>query len=179
VDPEAYVDPTAQIIGRVRIGPRVFVGPSAVIRADEANADGEVEAVTIEPECNVQDGVIIHALAGTPVTIRTRTSLAHGAIIHGPCAIGPECFVGFGAVVFKSNVGSGVFVGTRAVVQGVNIPADMFVPPSVALSQDQVGQLRPTSPDEREFMDEVVRTNVRLAEGYLNAARPVHELPND
>ena len=63
----AYIDPTAQVIGRVRIDARVFVGPNAVIRADELCTDGEVHAIVVEAECNVQDGVIVHALAGTQV----------------------------------------------------------------------------------------------------------------
>jgi carbonic anhydrase/acetyltransferase-like protein (isoleucine patch superfamily) len=31
----AYLDPTAVIIGRVKIGKNVFIGPGAVIRAEE------------------------------------------------------------------------------------------------------------------------------------------------
>lgn len=35
VDKSAYIDPTAVIVGKVNIGKNVFVGPTAVIRADE------------------------------------------------------------------------------------------------------------------------------------------------
>ena len=110
IDPTAYVDPTATVIGLVRIGPRVFVGPNVVIRADEVDKHGEVKPIVIEAQSNVQDAVIIHALAGTEVTIGRRTSLAHGAIIHGPCTVAERSFVGFGAVVFMAKVGSGVFI---------------------------------------------------------------------
>ena len=170
VDPTAYVDPSAQVIGRVQIGPRVFVGPNAVIRADEADKHGEVSPIVVEAECNVQDGVIIHALAGTEVTIGQRTSLAHGAIVHGPCSMGERCFVGFGAVVFKANVGSGVFLAARSVVEEADVPASTYVPPFTFLSQDRVGRLRDTSPQERGFMEEVVEMNLQLAEGYLAAS---------
>ena len=88
VDPTAYVDRTAQIIGLVQIGPRVFIGPNVVIRADEVDNNGEVKPIVVEAECNVQDGVIIHALAGAPVRIGSRTSLTHGSIVHGPCILG-------------------------------------------------------------------------------------------
>lgn len=88
VDPTAYVDRTAQIIGLVQIGPRVFIGPNVVIRADEVDNNGEVKPIVVEAECNVQDGVIIHALAGTSVRIGSRTSLTHGSIVHGPCILG-------------------------------------------------------------------------------------------
>ena len=167
IDPAAYIDPTAQVIGRVRIGPRVFVGPGAVIRADEADKNGEVKPIVLEAECNVQDGVIIHALAGTDVMVGPRTSLAHGAIIHGPCSLGDRCFVGFGAVVFKATVGSGVFIAARAVVQEADVPDNLFVPSSVAVSQNLLARLRTTTPHERGFMENIVEANIRLAEGYL------------
>ncbi len=171
IHPTAYVDPTAQVIGRVRIGPHVFVGPNAVIRADEFDTDGEVQAIVVEAECNVQDGVIIHALAGTEVTIGQRTSLAHGAIVHGPCSLGERCFVGFGAVIFKANVGPGVFIAARAVVEEVDVPASTFIPSFAFISQDRIGRLRKTDPHERGFMEEVVETNLKLADGYLCSAQ--------
>jgi len=171
IHPTAYVDSTAQVIGRVRIGPRVFLGPNAVIRADELDEDGEVKPIVVEAECNVQDGVIIHALAGTEVTIGQRTSLAHGAIVHGPCSLGERCFVGFGAVVFRANVGSGVFIATRAVVEEVDVPASTFVPSFTLISQDRIGRLRKTNRRECEFMENVIETNLKLAEGYLSSAQ--------
>jgi len=171
VDPAAYIDPTARVIGRVRIGPLVFIGPGAVIRADEADRDGEVAPIVVEAECNVQDGVVIHALGGTQVTIGRRTSLAHGAIVHGPCSLGERCFVGFGGVVFKATVGPGVFIAARAVVQEAEVPANLFVPPSAAISQYTVGQLRTTTSQERGFMGDVVEANLKLAEGYLSLAQ--------
>ncbi len=171
IHPTAYVDSTAQVIGRVRIGARVFIGPNAVIRADELGEDGEVKPIVVEAECNVQDGVIIHALAGTEVTIGQRTSLAHGAIVHGACSLGERCFVGFGAVVFKANVGPGVFIATRAVVEEVNVPENTFVPSLTFISHDQIGRLRKTNPREREFMEEIIETNLKLAEGYLGTVQ--------
>ena len=167
VDSTAYVDPSAQLIGAIRIGPRVFVGPNAVLRADELSADGDVKPILIEADCNVQDGVIIHALAGTSVTVGAKTSLAHGAIIHGPCSLGDRCFVGFGAVVFKARLGSGVFIAARAVVEGVDLPADAVVGSTTITSQDQADQLGTTSPQQREFMADVVQANLKLTEGYL------------
>lgn len=104
VDSSAYVDPSAQIIGNVRLGPCVYVGPNAVIRADETDFSSAVAPIEIGPECNVQDGVIIHALGGAKVTVGRRSSLTHGCIVHGPCTLGTGCFVGFGAKVFDAEM---------------------------------------------------------------------------
>jgi len=163
----AYVDSTAQVIGRVEIGARVYIGPNAVIRADEPDENGKVAPIIIADDCNIQDSVIVHALGGTGVTVAPRSSLSHGVIVHGPCTIGEGCFVGFGAVVFNASLGSGVFVAPRAVVENVAVPPERFIPAASAIAQDEVPPLRQTDPGEHAFMAKVVKTNIALAEGYL------------
>ncbi len=167
VDPTAYVDPTARIIGRVTIGANVFVGPNAVIRADEVDSEGNVLPIIIESECNVQDGVIIHSLSGTQITIGRRTSVSHGAIVHGPCKLAEGCFVGFGAVVFRANIGSGVLISARAVVEGADVPADVFIPPGAVIYGEVGSGLESPNAAQREFMEKVVNANLKLARGYL------------
>lgn len=171
VDPTSYVDPTAQIIGNVRIGERVYVGPNAVIRADEADDEGRVHSIEIAAECNVQDGVIIHALGGTQVRIGGETALGHGCIVHGPCVIGRESFVGFRAVVYDAVLGDGAFIGAGAVVQGVELGSNALVGPCAAiLSMDDAGRLvGGTGAAEVAFREKVVKANVALAKEYLEA----------
>ena len=173
VDPTAYIDPTAQVIGNVHIGPRVYVGPNAVIRADESDEKGQVHSIEIEAECNVQDGVIIHALGGTHVKIGRRTSLAHGCIIHGPCTLGQECFVGFRAVVYNAALEEGAFISAGSVVQQVDLVANAFVPPAVAVSsgEDIAKLVTATTPANREFMKKVVNANLALTKGYIHLAQ--------
>ena len=168
VDATAYIDTTAQIIGNVRIGPQVYVGPNVIIRADEADYNGDVQPIEIGPECNVQDGVIIHALAGTKVVVGQRTSLGHGCIVHGPCTIGQGCFIGFRAVVFKATLEDGVFVGASTVVHEVDLAPKSLVPPAVSiLSTEHVAELvSTTSPTDCAFMEKVVTANLALTRGY-------------
>ncbi|MEA3224449.1 MAG: DapH/DapD/GlmU-related protein [Planctomycetota bacterium] len=169
VDPSAYIDPTAQLIGNVHVGPRVYIGPNAVIRADETDTPLGVAPIEIGPQCNVQDGVIIHALGGAKVTVGRRSSLGHGCIVHGPCTLGEGCFVGFGAKVFDATIGDGVFVGMGAVVQGVELAPESLVPPAVSVfcRKHMIKLVSTTSPKDRKFMEKVVAANVVLAEGYI------------
>lgn len=168
VDPAAYIDPTARVIGNVRIGADVYVGPYAVIRADETDTNGEVSPITIAAESNVQDGVIIHALGGTQVKIGKRTSLAHGCVIHGPCIVGNNCFVGFKAVVYNSDLADGTFISTSATVQGVELKANSLIPPASAiLSEKDIAKSAKTTTDkETQFMQKVIAANLTLAKGY-------------
>ncbi|MFP4040241.1 MAG: hypothetical protein ACLFS7_06835 [Desulfosudaceae bacterium] len=161
----ATIHPSAVVIGNVQIGEKVFVGPNAVIRSDEPCPAGRVEVIVIESEVNIQDGVIIHALGGSPVRIGQGSSLAHGAVIHGPCNVGENCFIGFKTVVFKADLGAGVVIQHQALVEGVVIPAEMHVPSmSGVLTQEDVRQLRPVSPELTAFAQKVRQTNVFLAE---------------
>jgi len=161
----AYVHSTAAVIGNVRIGARVFVGPNAVIRADEPGAGGKVEAIVVEPEANIQDGVIVHALGGAPVRISRGASLAHGAVVHGPCEIGENSFIGFKSVVFKASLGRGVIIEHQALVERVTIPEGMHVPSMTAvLSPEDVLKLQPASSELMTFADKVRQTNIFLAE---------------
>ena len=173
VDPSAYIDPAARLIGNVRIGPRVYVGPNAIIRADETDGSSPVAPIEIGPECNVQDGVIIHALGGTRVTVGRRSSLAHGCIVHGPCVLGEGCFVGFGAKVFDATVADAVFVGTGAIVQAVELAPKSFVPAgaSVLCREHVIELVSTTSAEDRAFMEKVIAANVALAQGYIRLDR--------
>jgi carbonic anhydrase/acetyltransferase-like protein (isoleucine patch superfamily) len=150
------------IVGKVKIGRDVFVGPGAVIRADEPGS-----SIVVEDNCNIQDKVVIHSLEGSSVRIGEDTSLTHGCIIHGPCKIGKGSFVGFGSVVFDSELGEGVFVGHSAVVKGVTIPSERVVESGrVVKSRDDVKGLGFADKSLKDFARNVVRVNLDLVRGY-------------
>ena len=169
IDSTSYIDPTAQVIGNVHIGSQVYVGHGAIIRADETDSAGQVNSITIGAKCNIQDGVIIHALAGTPVTVGQRTSLSHGCIVHGPVTLGDDCFIGFGSKIFRASLADGVYVGTNAVVQGVDLAERSFVPACAAIlsAADVANFVATVGQVEIEFMQKVVNTNLVLVEGYI------------
>ena len=104
----AYIDQTAIICGKVIIHANVFVGPYAVIRADETDENGDMEPIVIGANSNIQDGVVIHSKAGAAVQIGENSSIAHRSIIHGPCVIGARVFVGFNSVLFNCKIGTTV-----------------------------------------------------------------------
>ncbi len=169
VDASAYIDPSARLIGNVVVGANVYVGPYAVIRADEVDADGVVKPISIGDESNVQDGVIIHAVGGTEVKIGRGCSLAHGCVVHGPCILGDGCFVGFKAVVYDCVLGDGVFVGTSAVVQGVELGAGSLVGAAMAIlsGEDVAESVKTTGQKEIQFMQRIVNANLALVKGYF------------
>jgi carbonic anhydrase/acetyltransferase-like protein (isoleucine patch superfamily) len=168
VDRTAYVDPSAVIIGKVRIGRNVFVAPGAVIRADEQGS-----FVIIGDGCNIQDRVVVHALGKSSVNIGKNTSLSHGSIVHGPCKIGKSCFVGFGSVIFKAIIKDNVFIKMLAVIEGVDIPGKKCIPNgAIICSPKAVDLLRTISSEEASFAQRVIKTNLRLVKNYKQEVVP-------
>lgn len=161
VDKSSYVDRTAILIGKIKIGKNVFVAPGIVIRSDEPNT-----SIFVNDNCNIQDRVVIHALEGSSVRIDKASSLSHGCIVHGPCTIGQECFIGFGSVIFKSVLADKVFVGHLAVVEGVAVPKRRFIPSgSVIDHKNKTKVLKNTSQEQEKFIQQVISANL-----HLNAA---------
>ena len=162
IDDSTYISPTAVIIGRVKIGKSVFVGPLTVIRADEPES-----SIIIHDNCNIQDRVIIHALENTSVLIEENTSLTHGCIIHGPCKISKYCFIGFGSVVFNSEIGEGVFIKHLAVIEGVHIFPERVVDSLTLISnEDEAKGLKCVDKNLKNFAMNVLETNLDLVERY-------------
>lgn len=167
IDPTAYVDPSAQIIGKVRVGPGVYVACQAVIRADEPGADGKVQPVVIEAESNIQDGVIIHSMGGTSVLIGPRASIAHGAVIHGPCIIGEGCFVALRAVLYSATLEDNVWVGIGSIVMRAKVASHTMIPAgSVIRTESDVRNFRLTNVKEEDYKADVFSAANAMREGY-------------
>ncbi len=117
--PDVFIHETAVVIGRVALGARASVWPTAVIR-------GDTEAISVGDDTNVQDGAVVHADPGMPCSIGARVTVGHRATVHG-CTVEDECLIGIGATVLNGAViGVGSIVGAHALV-----PEGMQVPPGV------------------------------------------------
>lgn len=174
VAPTAFVHPKASVIGHVVLGDNVHIAAGASVRADEGTP------FFIGANSNVQDGVVIHALKDKRVQVAGEewavyvgrsVSMAHDALVHGPCYVGDDTFIGFKAVVHDAVVGRHCFVGIGAVVVGVEIPDGRFVPHgSIVDSQDKVDALPLANPTQHLFNEDVVDVNKGLAAAYRAAA---------
>ncbi len=163
----AYVDNTAIICGKVIVYENVFIGPYAVIRADEVDDNGEMETIVIGAHSNIQDGVVIHSKAGAQVKIGEHTSIAHRSIVHGPCVVGNNVFIGFNSVLFNCVVGDGSVVRHNSVVEGCDIPPGFYIPSTTNIhSSSELGNIEQVSPQVADFSESVTRANHELVKGY-------------
>jgi len=110
VDPEAYVDLQAAVIGDVTIGAGSSVWPFAVLRGDQDNY------VTLGRNSNVQDNSVLHVTPEHPCIVGDGVTIGHRAVVHG-CRVMNNVRIGMGAVVLDGAViEEGAQVGAGAVV---------------------------------------------------------------
>jgi carbonic anhydrase len=143
---QAFLSPFTYVVGDVTIQNNTFVGPFVSIRADEGTP------FYIGSNSNLQDGVILHGLKNKyfeknnkkySIYIGNRVSVAHGALVHGPCQVDDDVFIGFKSIVYNAIIGEGSFISSGSVVtNGVELKPNSFVPPGANIdTRDKANSL--------------------------------------
>lgn len=116
----AYVDPSAVVIGDVRVGARSSIWPNVTLR-------GDVDHIEIGEESSIQDGTVLHCDSGVPLSIGNRVTVGHLAMLHG-CTIEDDALIGIGAIVLNgARIGKGAVVAAGSLVpEGSEVPAGML-----------------------------------------------------
>ncbi len=106
---DAWVAPSAELIGEVILGPGASVWFGAVIRADNT-------PIVIGARTNIQEGAMLHSDPGVPLTVGEDVTVGHHAILHG-CTVGSRSLIGMGATVLnRAVIGAECLVGAGALV---------------------------------------------------------------
>src|SRR5207245_7266963 len=101
VDPDAFVAPTATLVGEVIVEAGASVWYGAVLRAD-------FSPVIVRAGANVQDGSVLHGPPDLPTEVGPGATVAHLCVVHG-AVLGEECLVANGSTVLD-----GARAGARA-----------------------------------------------------------------
>ncbi|MCH5674561.1 gamma carbonic anhydrase family protein [Streptomyces gilvus] len=161
IDEEAFVAPTASVIGDVTLQAGASVWYGAVLR-------GDVDRIFVGAQANVQDNCTLHADPGFPVHVGERVSVGHNAVVHG-ATVGDDCLVGMGATVLNGAViGAGSLVAAQALV-----PQGMQVPPGSLVAGVPARVKRPLTDEERQG----ITLNGTLYAELANAHHELHEKP--
>ncbi|HXZ24101.1 MAG TPA: gamma carbonic anhydrase family protein [Methanomassiliicoccales archaeon] len=109
-----YIDPTAIIIGDVKLADGVSVWPYAVLRGDEGR-------IVVGEGSNIQDHVMLHVGPGFPTIIGKDCTVGHGAVING-AEIGDRCIIGMNcSIVEGAVIGDECVVGAGSVITGKTV----------------------------------------------------------
>ncbi len=150
---DAWVAPSAVVIGDIVLAPRSSVWFGAVLRGDN-------ERIEIGAGSNIQENTICHTDMGYPLTVGENCTIGHKAMLHG-CTIGDHSLIGMGATILNgARIGRNCLIGACALItEGKEIPD---------------GSLVMGSPGKvvRQLSEEQIAGLLRSAEGYQkNAAR--------
>ncbi|KAK1280531.1 hypothetical protein QJS04_geneDACA023171 [Acorus gramineus] len=161
---DAFVAPSASVIGDVKVGGRSSIWYGCVLR-------GDVNGISVGSETNIQDNSLIHVaksnLSGKvkPTIIGDRVTVGHSAVLHG-CTVENEAFVGMGATLLD-----GVVVETNAMVAaGALVRQDTRIPSGEVWGGNPARFLRKLTDEEMKFF-------VQSATNYSNLAQ-IHGTEN-
>ena len=149
VAPTAFIDQSAQVIGDVVIGDDSSVWMNAVLR-------GDVNTIRVGQRTNIQDGCVVHVMAGThPTTLGDDVTVGHAAVLHG-CTVANRCLVSMGAIILN-----GAQIGADSIVAAGALLVEGAVVPPRSLVMGSPGRVR------RSLTDDEVASIQRYADHYV------------
>lgn len=157
----AYVDPSAQVLGDVTLGEHSSVWMNAVLR-------GDVNRITIGSGTSVQDCAVVHGQLNLyPVTIGNGVTIGHNATVHG-CTIHDDVLIGIGAIVLN-----GAVIGAGSIIAaGALIPERTSVPPRSLVTGIPGRILRETTDADLELIRTYARNYLGYTKNYLAETNP-------
>lgn len=162
VAPDAFVAPTATIIGDVTVEAGASIWYGAVLRGDDG-------PIVVRERANVQDGSVIHTTPGVTTEIGVGATVAHQCVVHG-AVLEAESLVGNGCVVLDgARIGAGSLVAALSLV-----PSGVEIPPGMLAAGVPAAVRRPIAGTPAEMW---VRMNPTyypaLAQRHIAGIRPV------
>ena len=120
VAPDAFVAPTAVLIGDVVVEEGASVWFGAVLRADFSR-------IVVGTGSNIQDNSVLHTNEGQPTLIGSNVTVGHLSMLHG-CIIEDEALIGMGSIVLdRARIGRRTMLAAGSVVsEGGEIPPEVL-----------------------------------------------------
>lgn len=109
IHPSAFIAPGAHVIGDVTVARGASVWFTAVLR-------GDMGAIRIGEDSNIQDGCVLHGDHGKPSILKKGVIMGHQATAHA-CTVEDYVLIGIGArVLTGAHVGAFSLIGAGALV---------------------------------------------------------------
>jgi carbonic anhydrase/acetyltransferase-like protein (isoleucine patch superfamily) len=149
---DAWVAPNAKVIGDVQLGDNASIWWNAVLRGDN-------DTIRIGANSNIQDGSVLHADEGVPLTVGANVTVGHLVMLHG-CTIGDESLIGIKSVILNKAV-----IGRHCIIGANSLIPEGKVIPDRSLVMGSPGKV------VRQLTDEEVARLRLAAQGYVDNAR--------
>lgn len=162
IEKSAWIAPSADVIGNVKIGEDSSIWFGTVIR-------GDVHKIEIGDRTSVQDLSMIHVTHykkedmsdGHPTIIGDDVTIGHKVMLHG-CTIEDGCLIGMSATILDGAViGEGSIVGANSLVT-----ANKVFPPHSLIMGSPAKVVRTLSKDEVDGLIEHAARYVEFKKEY-------------
>ena len=116
VAPDAFIAPTAVLIGDVVVEEGASVWFGAVLR-------GDYSRIVVGAGSNVQDNAVVHTNEDLPTLIGSNVTVGHLCMLHG-CVVEDGALIGMGSIVLDgARIGQRTMLAAGSVVnEGGEIP---------------------------------------------------------
>jgi len=155
ISDDAFVAPTATIIGAVELGSEASVWFGAVLR-------GDFDRITVGAGSCVQDNAVVHAAEGLPTVIGADVTVGHAAMLEG-CIVEDGALISMGAIVLqRARVGAGALVAAGSVVR-----ESQEIPPGVVAAGVPAVVKKHVDGSSRRWLESAAREYRNLRRRYL------------
>jgi carbonic anhydrase/acetyltransferase-like protein (isoleucine patch superfamily) len=160
VHPDAWIAPTATLIGDVVVEKDASIWYGAVIRADFGK-------IVIREGANIQDNSVIHVNAGV-CEVGRNVTVGHMCLVHD-CTVGEQALIGNHATVLDQAK-----IGSRALVAaGATVAPNTEVPEEVIALGSPAKKFVPLSDSARAWIDHNADIYQQLARRHRDGTKPV------
>ena len=160
VHPEAWIAPTATVIGDVVVERGASVWYGAVVRAD-------LGRIVIGEGANIQDNAVIHVGTGV-CEVGRNVTVGHLCLVHD-CTVGEQALIGNGSTLLDKAQ-----IGARALVAaGATVTPGMVVPPETVAMGSPAKKHVPLDGNARMFVDHNAEVYQQLARRHAASVTEV------
>ncbi len=158
VAPDAFVAPTAVLIGDVVVEEGVSVWFGAVLRAD-------FDRIVVGAGSSVQDNCVVHTNEDLPTMIGPNVTVGHLSLLEG-CTIEEGAIIGMGSIVLnRARVGRRVMLAAGSVVN-----EDAEIPPEVVAAGAPAEVKKELDGSSSKWVEEAAREYQALRLRYMERA---------
>jgi carbonic anhydrase/acetyltransferase-like protein (isoleucine patch superfamily) len=157
IHPTAFIHPSAEVSGKVRIGKNVSIWGGCVLR-------GDVDWIEIGDDSNIQDGSVFHTSHNVPVKLEKGVTVGHRAVVHG-ATVRSYSLIGMGATLLdRSVVEENCLIGAGAIVKEGGV-----IPKGQLAFGTPAKVIRPLKAEEVKLIVDRAGEYIELAAQYKKA----------
>lgn len=165
VHPDAWIAPTATLVGDVVVEAGASIWYGVVLR-------GDFGRIVVREGANIQDNAVVHVNDGV-CEIGKNVTVGHMCLVHD-CTIGEQALIGNCSTVLDQAV-----VGPRALVAaGAVVAPNSEVPGEVIAMGTPAKKHVPLTDSARAWVDHNAEIYQQLAKRHRDGVAPIEDQPH-